>query len=50
MSFPVPGNFKLVDHALSRVARKGCMAIVTAEGEENPAVFDPDPGEANAQG
>jgi nitrite reductase (NO-forming) len=46
MDFPVPGNFKLVDHALSRVARKGCMALVTAEGEENPEVFDPEPGAA----
>jgi nitrite reductase (NO-forming) len=43
MDFPVPGNFKLVDHSLTRVARKGCMAVVTAEGEENPEVFDPDP-------
>jgi nitrite reductase (NO-forming) len=43
MNFPVPGTFKLVDHALSRVARKGCMATVKAEGEENPEVFDPDP-------
>ncbi|WP_251343176.1 copper-containing nitrite reductase [Haloplanus halophilus] len=43
MTFPVPGNFKLVDHALSRVARRGCLAIVTAEGEERPDVFDPDP-------
>jgi nitrite reductase (NO-forming) len=44
MSFPVPGNFKLVDHSLSRVARKGCMAVVTAEGEERPEIFDPEPG------
>jgi nitrite reductase (NO-forming) len=43
MGFPVPGNFKLVDHALSRVARKGCLAVVTAEGEERPEIFDPDP-------
>jgi nitrite reductase (NO-forming) len=41
MSFPVPGEFKLVDHALSRVARKGALAIVTAEGEEDHDVFDP---------
>jgi len=41
MSFPVPGGFKLVDHALSRVARKGAMAVVTADGEENPEVFNP---------
>ncbi|MFB6102440.1 MAG: copper-containing nitrite reductase [Haloplanus sp.] len=43
MNFPVPGNFKLVDHALSRVARRGCLAIVTAEGEERPDIFDPNP-------
>jgi nitrite reductase (NO-forming) len=49
MNFPVPGQFKLVDHALSRVARKGCMAIVTAEGEERPEIFDPNPGQT-AQG
>jgi nitrite reductase (NO-forming) len=41
MSFPVPGDFKLVDHALSRVARKGALAVITAEGPENPEVFDP---------
>jgi nitrite reductase (NO-forming) len=43
MSFPVPGAFKLVDHALSRVARKGALAVVTAEGEEDPEIFDPEP-------
>jgi len=43
MEFPVPGAVKLVDHALSRVARKGCMAVIAAEGEQNPDVFDPDP-------
>ncbi|NEU55549.1 copper-containing nitrite reductase [Halorussus sp. MSC15.2] len=44
MNFPVPGNFKLVDHSLSRVARKGCMAIVQADGKERPDLFDPEPG------
>jgi len=43
MSFPVPGGFKLVDHALSRVARKGALAVVTAEGAEDPEIFDPEP-------
>ncbi|WP_435317510.1 copper-containing nitrite reductase [Haloarchaeobius sp. TZWSO28] len=43
MSFPVPGDFKLVDHALSRVARKGCLAVVHADGPEDPTIFDPDP-------
>jgi nitrite reductase (NO-forming) len=43
MHFPVPGGVKLVDHALSRVARKGFMGIIAAEGEENPDIFDPEP-------
>ncbi|WP_135829797.1 copper-containing nitrite reductase [Halorussus halobius] len=43
MEFPVPGAVKLVDHALSRVARKGCMAVIAAEGEEDPEIFDPEP-------
>jgi nitrite reductase (NO-forming) len=37
----VPGPIKLVDHALSRVARKGCLAVVSVDGPENPEVFDP---------
>ncbi|WP_132056804.1 copper-containing nitrite reductase [Halorussus amylolyticus] len=43
MEFPVPGPVKLVDHSLTRVARKGCMAVVAAEGEERPEIFDPEP-------
>ncbi len=43
MHSPVPGDFKLVDHALSRVARKGCMAVIQAEGPERPEIFDPNP-------
>ena len=43
MHFPVPGPVKLVDHALSRVARKGALAVVVAEGEEDPEIFDPEP-------
>lgn len=39
MDFPVPGTVKLVDHALSRVARKGMMATVTANGKARPDVF-----------
>jgi len=38
----VPGAIKLVDHALSRVARKGNMAIINREGEANHDVFNPD--------
>jgi nitrite reductase (NO-forming) len=44
MNFPVPGQFEPVDHSLSRVARKGCMAVVEADGPDNPEVFDPGPG------
>jgi nitrite reductase (NO-forming) len=40
---PVPGPIKLVDHALSRVARKGALAVVAVEGEEDPEIFDADP-------
>jgi len=43
MRSPVPGDFKLVDHSLSRVVRKGCMAVVRAEGPADPEIFDPDP-------
>ncbi|WP_225335726.1 copper-containing nitrite reductase [Halomicrobium urmianum] len=43
LSFDVPGPVKLVDHALSRVARKGMMAVITAEGEAQPDIFDPEP-------
>jgi nitrite reductase (NO-forming) len=39
----VPGPIKLVDHALSRVARKGMLGIINREGPKNPEVFDPDP-------
>ncbi|WEL17550.1 Nitrite reductase, copper-containing [Halorhabdus sp. SVX81] len=43
MHFEVPGPVKLVDHALSRVARKGLLAVVEAEGDARPDLFDPDP-------
>jgi nitrite reductase (NO-forming) len=43
MHTPVPGDYKLVDHALSRVARKGALAVVHADGPENPGVFSPEP-------
>jgi nitrite reductase (NO-forming) len=40
---PVPGPIKLVDHALSRVARRGRMAVLNVEGEPNTDVYNPDP-------
>ncbi len=39
MEFPVPGEVKLVDHALSRVVRKGMLGVIQVEGAENPAIF-----------
>lgn len=39
--FRVPGDYKLVDHALSRVVRKGCLAVLRSVGPENPTLFDP---------
>jgi len=43
MNSPVPGGFKVVDHTLSRVAGKDCMAVTEAEGDERPVIFDPNP-------
>lgn len=43
MHFAVPGPVKLVDHALSRVGRKGFMGVIEAEGNERPDIFDPNP-------
>ena len=39
MELPVPGEVKIVDHALSRVARKGMLGVVRVEGPERPAIF-----------
>jgi nitrite reductase (NO-forming) len=43
---PVPGPIKLVDHALTRVVRKGTLGIIQVEGSPEPGIFDPDPGSA----
>jgi nitrite reductase (NO-forming) len=43
METPVPERIKLVDHALSRVARKGLLAEIDVEGDPEPEIFDPDP-------
>ncbi|MFB6286391.1 MAG: copper-containing nitrite reductase [Candidatus Bipolaricaulia bacterium] len=44
MEFPVPETVKLVDHALSRVARKGMLGEIKVEGEAKPEIFDANPG------
>ncbi|MXV64236.1 nitrite reductase, copper-containing [Natronorubrum sp. JWXQ-INN-674] len=43
MELPVPGPVKLVDHALSRTVRKGLLAEVEVEGEEDTDIYNPDP-------
>jgi nitrite reductase (NO-forming) len=47
MEFPVPERVKLVDHALSRVARKGMMAEIDVTGEKQNEIFDPEPDGAD---
>jgi nitrite reductase (NO-forming) len=42
MDTPVPSRIQLVDHALSRVARRGMLAEVDVLGEENEDIYDPD--------
>lgn len=41
METPVPSRIKLVDHALSRVVRKGLMAEIDVIGDEQPDIYDP---------
>ncbi|WP_138430994.1 copper-containing nitrite reductase [Fodinibius saliphilus] len=42
MDFPVPGPVKMVDHALTRVAKKGMLGIINVEGAKEADIFDPD--------
>ncbi|MGD8427726.1 MAG: copper-containing nitrite reductase [Balneolaceae bacterium] len=39
MEFPVPQTIKLVDHSLSRVARKGMLGMIEVEGKDQPKIF-----------
>jgi len=39
MALPVPETIKLVDHALSRVMRKGLLAEIKVEGAAKPHIF-----------
>lgn len=36
----VPGDYILVDHALTRALDKGAVAILSVTGQDNPAVFE----------
>ncbi len=49
MEFEVPGPVKLVDHALSRVARKGMLGVIDVKGQERSDIFDAG-GEATSLG
>jgi len=40
MELPVPETIKLVDHALSRVMRKGLLSEIEVAGEQRPGIFD----------
>ena len=37
----VPGDYLLVDHALSRAIDKGALGILTVTGPPNPSIFNP---------
>lgn len=39
LELPVPERIKLVDHAMSRVVRKGLLAEIEVAGKEQPDVF-----------
>ncbi|MFB6183781.1 MAG: copper-containing nitrite reductase [Haloarculaceae archaeon] len=43
LDLPVPERIKLVDHALSRVVRKGLLAEIDVQGNKRSDVFDPSP-------
>jgi nitrite reductase (NO-forming) len=43
LSFPVPGTYSIVDHALTRVER-GAAAVIEVSGPPAPAVFKAAPG------
>lgn len=41
LELPIKQKIKVVDHALSRVVRKGLMAVIDVQGKDNPAIFKP---------
>jgi nitrite reductase (NO-forming) len=46
LSFPVPGTYTIVDHALTRVER-GAAALVEVSGSPRPDVFKAPPGSSS---
>ncbi|MFB6284617.1 MAG: copper-containing nitrite reductase [Halobacteria archaeon] len=49
MDTPVPETIKLVDHALTRVARQGLMAEIDVSGQPEPDIFDPQKTETKSE-
>ncbi len=49
LTFEVPGNYVMVDHALSR-AERGAAGIITVKGPENREIFEVPPGTPEHQG
>src|SRR5690606_11082185 len=49
LTFEVPGNYVMVDHALSR-AERGAACFITVTGPENPEIFDVPAGTPEHQG
>ena len=41
LALPVPGAVKLVDHAITRVVRKGMMGVLDVAGPAQPSIFKP---------
>ncbi|AFO58315.1 copper-containing nitrite reductase [Natrinema sp. J7-2] len=43
MEFPVPGPVKIVDHALTRAARRGALGVIDVSGEPTRDIYNADP-------
>lgn len=41
LALPVPGSVRLVDHAITRVVRKGMLAVIDVAGPAQPQIFKP---------
>jgi len=41
LELPIAQKIKLVDHALTRVARKGMLGVIDVQGKANPEIFKP---------
>ena len=42
VTFDVPANYVLVDHALTRTFQKGSVGIIEVTGAENAEIYDED--------